>query len=444
MLALALAGTLPALAEPDPEARFLIFVFDAVPYQAMVDLTAPDEEPGLLQEFAGPVPVVSTYPSNTGVALTAILNRWGLEPPPGYEVKFFDLDEGKVRGGGLISYSNIRFDWHHFFDWQLRGFFRKSWAYARPLAYSVKEVDKALEAFEATAKRDFFVYVNSTDAIGHIRGPEGLRLAFENLDRQLEALRSRSTVPIHTVILSDHGLGGGVLLPNARKGVFQALRQAGWRITGRLRRPGDVVLTPFGLVSSFEAYTAPGEESGVAEAIVTAPGVDLCAYRSDVNAWKVVRADAEASFYRRKGPQGPEWSYRPEVGDPLKLDAVTGKLRSRDPDGDWFAERRWFEASWNASYPDPLFRIAGGFERVENPASVLCSVSNGFLYGAKSSWIGSKLSVGRVRWTHGALLRNETLGFLMTDLPGWTAPTALRFDHALDFLADLLIDDPGE
>jgi len=437
-------GPSAAVAEPEISARFLIFVFDAVPYQAVVDLTRPGNgEPPLLEGFSGPVPLVSTYPSNTSVALTAILHRWGLERPPGYEVKFFDLEAGKVRGGGLISYSNIRFDWHHFFDWQLHGFFDKSRAYARPLAYSVKEVHKALEAFEATSKRDFFVYVNSTDAIGHIKGPEGLRLAFENLDQELAELRARSPVPIYTVVLSDHGLGGGVLLPNARAGVFQALRQAGWRITGELRKPGDVVLTPFGLVSSFEVYTGPGDESGVAAAVVGAPGVDLCTYRED-GGWVVLNEQGRASFRRRQGDNGPQWSYRAESADPLRLAEPLARLRHDRPDADWFDEQDWFRASWNEPYPDPLFRIAGGFERVRNPASVLCSITNGYLYGARSSWIGSQLSVGRVRWTHGALLRDESLGFLMTDFPGWTAPTAVRFDHALDFLADHLIGHPDD
>ncbi len=131
-----------------------------------------------------------------------------------------------------------------------------------------------------------------------------------------------------------------------------------------------------------------------------------------------------------------------ETADPLRLEGVTARLRVDYPGTTWFPEGSWFEQSWDEPYPDPLFRLASGFERVRNPASILCSVSNGFLYGSKSAFLGSKMSVGAVRWTHGALLRSETTGFLMTDFPDWTAPTAVRFDGALDWLADHL--SPGK
>jgi hypothetical protein len=423
---------------PEPSARFLIIALDAVPFQAAVDLTRPaDGKLPLLDDFAGPAPLISTFPSNTSVALTAILERFGLELPPGYEVKFYDHEAAKIRGGGLIAYKRIRFDWHHFFDWQLQGFFSKSFAYARPMHYGVKEVDRALDAFSQTDKRVFFVYVNATDAIGHIAGPEGLRQTFENLDQRIDAVRAASAVPVYTVVFSDHGLGGGVLLENAREAVVEALEQAGWRSSKTLRGPGDVVLTPFGLVSSFEVYTIVGEEGRVAEAIVRAPGVGLCAYRSN-STWIVLDHHGRASFERREGVDGPEWSYTVETADPLRLEAVMARLRTDDPDTRWFPESSWFEQSWDERYPDPLFRIASGFERVRNPASILCSVSNGYLYGSKSAFVGSKMSVGSVRWTHGALLRGETTGFLMTDFPGWKEPPALRFDQALDFLADHL------
>ena len=88
--------------------------FDAVPFESALTLARSESGEPLLDSLQGPVPLVSSFPSNTSVALTAILARFGLESPPGYENKFFDLDAGKVRGGSLGSYGKIRFDWHHF------------------------------------------------------------------------------------------------------------------------------------------------------------------------------------------------------------------------------------------------------------------------------------------------------------------------------------------
>lgn len=440
-LLLCLAPAARSVADPELSARFLVIVLDAVPYQAMVAITRPDNgDSPLLGRLAGPAPLISTFPSSTSIALPAILKRFGLEESPGYEAKFFDHDAGRVRGGGLISYRQIDFDWHHFFDWQLHGFFGKSRAYAMPRRFSRKEIHKSLRLFNSTDKRDFFIYINSTDALGHIRGPESLRETFVNLEARLTELRSHSSEPIYTILLSDHGQGGGAVLENIRFQVTRAIRSGGWRNATKLLRLDDVVLTPFGLVSSFEIYTQPGLEAAVAATVAREPGVDLCAYREDSDSWAVVDEEGRATFRRREADLETEWSYRIETADPLEYAAVTARLRERSRVGEWFGQRAWFDQTWNETYPDALYRIAAGFERVRNPASILCSVASGSLYGSKSASFGARFSVGRLKWTHGALLRDATLGFVMTDFPGWD-PSPVRFDNALDFLADHLRPD---
>ena len=94
LVCLGLSVALPVgAAEPQPSARFLVVVLDAVPYETMVALTEPtDGEAPLFEGLRGPVPMISTFPSSTSVALTAILKDFGLEDPPGYENKFFDQD----------------------------------------------------------------------------------------------------------------------------------------------------------------------------------------------------------------------------------------------------------------------------------------------------------------------------------------------------------------
>ncbi len=54
------------------------------------------------------------------------------------------------------------------------------------------------------------------------------------------------------------------------------------------------------------------------------------------------------------------------------------------------------------------------------------------MYGAAYTVFGSRISTGRLRWTHGSMPREPSLGFVMSDVPGWQAPDAVRFDQALD------------
>jgi hypothetical protein len=207
-----------------------------------------------------------------------------------------------------------------------------------------------------------------------------------------------------------------------------------------------VVLTPFGLVSSFEIYTHPDNRAEVAATAASQTGVDLCVYPDD-GGWVIVNAEGRAMARRRPddtaGRAGATaWSYRVETADPLRYAPTLARLRAETDATEWFGQAAWFEQTWSEEYPDALYRIAGGFEGVLNPASILCSVEAGHLFGSKSAYIGARYSVGRVRWTHGALNRDATQGFLMTDFPDWAPPTAVRFDDALEFLVEHLDRDP--
>jgi hypothetical protein len=104
-------------------------------------------------------------------------------------------------------------------------------------------------------------------------------------------------------------------------------------------------------------------------------------------------------------------------------------------DGGWHPPQSWLVATLDARYPDALRRIATGFELVANPASVLCSLAPGHSYGSPWTELGARVSLGGLRWTHGALRREDSLGFVMSDLPGW-APggRALAFDELVPAL----------
>ena len=119
------------------------------------------------------------------------------------------------------------------------------------------------------------------------------------------------------------------------------------------------------------------------------------------------------------------YAYEPLEGDPLGYAELTGAA------GPWQPDSYWFEATRSKDYPDALYRIVRSFNLVKNPASVICSMESGYMFGATRTSILSRISAGRLRWTHGAMLRGDSLGFVMSDTPGWRAPKALRFSEAL-------------
>jgi hypothetical protein len=91
-----------------------------------------------------------------------------------------------------------------------------------------------------------------------------------------------------------------------------------------------------------------------------------------------------------------------------------------------------FRETTDHLYPDPLHRMAASFEGVANPASVVCSVAGGYMFGSELTSFAARVSVPRLEWTHGALERDATLGFLASDVPSWNPLGPVRFDDALE------------
>lgn len=425
LAALALLAAAPAPAAPEPALPTLVLAFDCVPYEEAARLAAPAG--GGRPAFAGmppPVPLVSSFPSTTSVAFGGILEPLGLARSPGYEARFFDWQRRRVRGGMPWSYYRIGFHWRDFFDWNRANPLRRMASALRPQRASLAWFARAIDAFLASREPLFFAYNGATDTLAHLEGPDALGRLLAELEPVIERARRRR--PFHLVMLSDHGLAGGAPLVNAWRPVRRALGEAGFRYRRRLRRPRDVALTPFGLVSSFELYSRAEEAAAVARAVAAVPGVDLCV-RRDGEGFTVTGAAGEAAFRRRQTPAGVEWHYRTGGGDPLGYAGIG--------DGRWHSDRYWFEQTAGHRYPDALHRLARSFDLVENPASVLCSLDDGYMFGASKTAFLSRLTGSRLRWTHGALARDATLGFLWSDDPRLAPSGAQRFDRALAPLA---------
>ncbi len=406
--------------------RLLVIALDAVPFDVMARVTDHGRPDPLFGELSVPVPLISSFPSTTTLAFTGMFESLGLEIPPGYEAKFFDRARGKRRGGGLVSYHKIPFSWRDFFDWKVEGVARKGFGYARPRRFFRREVERGLRAFLDSDRPVFFLYVSSTDAIAHLQGPPAIAEMLPILDRALD--KARSEQDFHTVLLSDHGVAGGRPLRNVRVPVRKALSAAGWRIGHRLARPNDIVLVPFGLLSSLIAFTGEGVEAEAAGLIAAVPGVSICVAPAGDQRWQLFGGGGSASLERRDAADGVAWRYLADGGDPL----FGGELSGR-----WVADAEWLERTAAGRFPDGPHRIARAFDTVTNPASVVCSLEPGTMFGAPiADWSG-RSTVGALRYTHGALERRDSLGFLSTDIPGWSRPAVLRFDSALRGIVEL-------
>ncbi|MCP3963902.1 MAG: alkaline phosphatase family protein [bacterium] len=431
-LCLAVAPTASSESAVSPEGpRLLMIALDAVPYGVVERVTDPAlGDQAIFRDFHRPVPLISTFPSTTSLALGGILEPFDLERSPGYEHRYFDRQQNRKLGGGLFSYHHLRFPWREFFHWQPRGVFKKGIKIFHLQKSGRQDIDESLAAFAASDEPVFHLYHDLTDLMGHVKGPDSLEHFLRHLDAALRALAERGDAgPFTVTIYSDHGLSGGDPLRNVRRGVKKALRDEGYRISGHLRRPRDVVFVPYGLVSSLVAFTAEGEEVNVARILADVEGVNLCA-TIDGDGWRLITEDGDARLLRRSDEDGDSFSYQPLTGDPLGYAA----LIDENPDSEeptWHSDAWWLEATSDAIYPDALFRTVQGFELVANPASVICGTAEGYMYGAAYTVLGSRISTGRLRWTHGSMHREASLGFVMTDAPGWRAPAIVRFDHAL-------------
>lgn len=423
--------------EPNRGQRLLIIAIDAIPFEVVAKLTGP--EAGAERIFEGyqpPTAVINAFPSSSYVAWAGLLEPFGVAKSAGYEARHFDRSIGKAVRGFTLSETPA--PWKEFFDWRLEGVLTGTVAYGWPKYYSLKEVAWGLEAFRRSRPDVFTMYVVSTDGVGHRYGHEGLAEFLKKLDKMLvDFKRAHPDLQMRTILFSDHGMAGGPELINTWPAVRRAVENGGFRVSEEIENHADVAIISFGLLSSFEAYTQPAKAETVARLVASVPGIDLCVVPRDDDVL-IVSTLGDATIRRRSEQSETLWSYEPVNGDPLHYAPLVADLRLRaGADTPWFPDSWWFEATKHHQFPDAMHRLARAFDLMTNPASLACSVSPGYMFGARLTEYVAALTIGPLRWTHGALHRAASLGFILTDLPGWPAADAVRFDRALAFLTRL-------
>ena len=435
MAALAVAlvvGTAAAECPPADESasRTLILAMDGVPYRAM----RAAREMGAFAGWGPTRPLVSTFPSMTNVGFSAILEPFGAQRIPGYEIRYYDPESNRVTGGGV---SSAKFEWRRHFQIELRGLWAKSGLYMTPRTSARKEL-RHIERWALEAPDDVMLaLLSSTDALTHLCGDDALVRVLVEFSERLDELRRRHREtrgrPLEVVLLSDHGNTG----PKVRRpeGLARTLRRAGLRPAGHLQRPGDVIAPTYGIVGYGALYLEPHHAETAARAILEHEGVFLAAWKRDEHVVTLVTRDGEGRIEWRDGPPGRFLAYRPVDGDPLGLGSTMARMRQAGVlDAQGYASRSdWFDWTALERYPDAVARLVDSLDGVwvGNAATVIFSFEPGYAWGLKPAEVAAWIRAGRLEETHGGLDRQSSWGFFTASDPARDSPPAVRAERAL-------------
>ncbi|MDW8167734.1 MAG: hypothetical protein RML74_04495 [Acidobacteriota bacterium] len=317
-------------------ARHLVICLDGVPFEIMEALW----RKGHFREFLPPERVISPFPADSDVALSALLHA---PPSPGYENRYFDRRANRVSGGVRVTFRQD-LPYHDRLDYAFPGILRGP-AYLFPEKAFFDDLARLRARFRASSKRVFIAHLSTADVLFHVRSPEQARrhlLAVEQVVREL-LLENRGALAI--TLLSDHG---NTLTVVERVAVEDALRAAGYRVEERVRDERSVVIPGYGLIGAVALYMRPEIVEEVCRVVRAVPGVDFCVFRERSAGVPVVIVEGQRGRARlRFDPVRKAFQYDVVRGDPLQLLPIWEKLREEGkayPDG-FISQAVLFEAT---------------------------------------------------------------------------------------------------
>jgi len=421
------------------EPRTLVLALDGVPLRAIEQARAR----GAFEGWPEALPLVSTFPSLTNVAFTAMFQPMGVEPARGYEVQHFDIEKNSMTGKNPFKYEERLFAWRDIFDVTGRSVGGKLSIYTSPVKSVWKEIELTEEHLLDSPKELVLAHIGATDALIHLRGVDRIVDLLVELDEYLVGLRQRHLEQtgrgLRFVLLSDHGNTSGKV--RAARGIPKTLREAGLRLVSHLEEPNDVVAPTFGLVSYGALYLYPERAGLAARAVVRHEAVEIAAWVSGDSEVRVVSDVGEAKIRWRDTPEGRELAYLTGGFDPLKLEGSRARLLSQGlVDSEGFApQQAWLAASALADYPAALSRLVDSLTApwVENHGTVMFSLAPGYAWGWRSAHASSLFTGGRIEGTHGGLDRDSSLAFYLADDPELTSGVPKSAVTALAEVADM-------
>lgn len=398
-------GTLDSFSRPaadDPDARRLILCLDGVPFSEMEWMW----EQGYFREFFRPTPLISPFPTASGVALSEAFHT---APVRGYEDGFFDKEKNALVSGELVTTTGENIPYLEILDYDMPGYL-KGPAYILPHRSYRADLGRFRNRFLASEKKVFLAHIASSDSLYHILPRAEMRRLLTEVDALLRELYFDAGGKLRITVFSDHG---NSLTPGHPVPLEQHLEQADWHLGEQCGEPRTVVVPAYGLMGFLAVYCAGDDKDALASQLTRMQGVDLVIYSDDSG---LVIENTQGRARLSWKDNGAAYRYTPETADPLQLSAVLAGLQAEGKvdSEEWVGDGDLLEATRNHGYPDPAARLhEWAVDHVRNRADLIVSLKPGWHQGSKTfERIVTMLS------THGSLDKMQSFGFAMsTDGP---------------------------
>ncbi len=218
--------------------RQLYILLDGVSYQMIADMY----DRGHFRLFHRPSRLISTFPSMTDVAFAEIFD---LSPVLAYEAGYYDRPNAKLHDGSTVYLSGKNEPWNQRLDYRSR-MWMDAVAYVWPKWWLDHELRAILSKYRESDKKRISGYSVASTCLGTNDGAEGYRQVLLQLEQICQAAMFASKGKIKITVFSDHGhnLTAAKFLP-----LKDLLKESGFRVVSKLKRPKDVVVPQFGLVT---------------------------------------------------------------------------------------------------------------------------------------------------------------------------------------------------
>lgn len=410
----------------------LLIVLDGVPFEIVAELY----EAGQFRFFHAPARVVCGYPSMTDLALADVFDAG---PCPGFQALYYDRGAGRLSDSSRVYLSGQNAPWASQMDYRC-SYWWDALVYLNPQAVFNHELQGIVRAFR-DVEGDGRAYSVGTAGLGTRGGRDAIVKYLGTIERLCDQLVFERRGRVKITLIADHGHN---LVENRLISFKDVLAAGGYRLSGHLGGPRDVVQIAYGLVTYAEFFTP--DPAGMAACLLNHEDIEFaCICERPVRAAagelrpaaalsddSVVVLGRDGRARITKGAGG--FVYDDSGGDPLELRSVLDGLRSAghiSPTGEIDGEAL-FQATLDHRYPDPLVRLWRAFHGlVENPPDVIVNLRDGACHGSRFF----HTMIGRVASTHGGLDRRNSTTFLLTMLG--PPPAALRSQDVVPVLESL-------
>ena len=248
--------------------RELWVTLGGVPFRMMQELWAS----GRFRIFHRPVPLMGTFPSLTDPATAAL---FGEKRAPGYERRYFDRDENRLRGGLLASLGQSSVP--HLERLDYRQGILEVLAYVVPAHAFRADLWSFQESFETSNASVYYAQLASVSRTLELRPRDTVSRLMEELEDVLTNMWLEADGRVRMVLLSPHGHS---LVPSRRVNLERFLGIAGYSLGRSLGRAKSVVVPRHGPVGVIPLYAPEEDIADLMKLLPQLEGVDFCVSRN--------------------------------------------------------------------------------------------------------------------------------------------------------------------